>query len=244
MIARRCRRTSRSWRLADRRRQEQRDGDDDLAVAPLQRADHPHGDQRPQLRARASTAAPRTAETPVRQLAADRRRRHARPLGRHGLDASTTTTSSRNSSSRVWALRRNTAVSPARWSIRSRSRAATAITGLFDVFGTNSGLGSNNVPDDIAEENPNLADPASTTKYADVTTQIGGPIKENKLFFFASAQRFLLETDPSGPVTRRHEVSPRLNLKLTWQPNDQRQLHGTLPVRLRTTSSGARASRR
>ena len=100
------------------------------------------------------------------------------------------------------------------------------ITGLFDVLMTNSGLGSTNVPDDIAEENPNLADPASTTKFWDVTAQIGGPIKENKLFYFASAQRFLLETDPSGPVTRRNEVSPRLNLKLTWQPTNNDNFTG------------------
>ena len=79
--------------------------------------------------------------------------------------------------------------------------------------------------------NPTLADPAKTTKYADITTQFGGPIKQNKLFFFASAQRFLLETDPTGGVTRRHEVSPRLNFKLTWQPNAEQQLHGPRPVR-------------
>jgi hypothetical protein len=93
------------------------------------------------------------------------------------------------------------------------------LSGLFDFLGSNSSLASNNVSPDIAAKNPNLADPAKTKKYADLTTQIGGPIVENKLFFFASAQRFLLETDPSGPVTRRHEVSPRLNFKLTWQPD-------------------------
>jgi len=61
----------------------------------------------------------------------------------------------------------------------------------------------------VAAKNPTLKDPAKTTSYHDITTQFGGPLKQNKLFFFASAQRFLLETDPTGPVTRRHEVSPR-----------------------------------
>src|SRR5262249_23725656 len=61
----------------------------------------------------------------------------------------------------------------------------------------------------------------------DFTTQMGGPIKPDKLFFFVSAQRFQLDTDPSGPVTLRHEVSPRLNGKLTFQPsaNDNYTFH-------------------
>ena len=99
-------------------------------------------------------------------------------------------------------------------------------SGLFDFFGTNSSLGGNNVPAAVAAENPSLKDPAKTTNYADITTQFGGPIKQNKLFFFASAQRFLLSVDPTGPVTTRHEVSPRLNFKLTWQPNPSNNFTG------------------
>jgi hypothetical protein len=100
--------------------------------------------------------------------------------------------------------------------------------GLFDFFGTNSSLGGKNVPTSVASANPTLADPAKTKKYADITTQFGGPIKQNKLFFFVSAQRFLLETDPTGGVTERHEVSPRLNVKLTWQPNASNNITGHL----------------
>ncbi len=99
-------------------------------------------------------------------------------------------------------------------------------SGLFDYFATSSGLGSNNVPEDVAAKNPSLADPAVTKSYHDITTQFGGPLSQNKLFFFASAQRFLLETDPTGGVTRRHEVSPRLNFKLTWQPNASNNITG------------------
>ena len=99
-------------------------------------------------------------------------------------------------------------------------------SGLFDFFGSNKSLGYNNVPKDVKSKNPSLADPAVTTKYADFTTQLGGPIRQNKLFFFTSAQRFLLETDPTGGVTRRHEVSPRLNFKLTWQPNPTNNFTG------------------
>jgi carboxypeptidase family protein/TonB-dependent receptor-like protein len=99
-------------------------------------------------------------------------------------------------------------------------------SGLFDFFGSNKSLGSNNVPKSVAAQNPTLADPAITKKYADITTQFGGPIKQNKLFFFASAQRFLLSVDPTGGVTERHEVSPRLNFKLTWQPNPSNNFTG------------------
>jgi hypothetical protein len=99
-------------------------------------------------------------------------------------------------------------------------------SGLFDFFGTNSRLGGKNVPASVAEVNPSLADPAKVKHYADITTQLGGPIVQNKLFFFASAQRFLLETDPTGGVTKRHEVSPRLNFKLTWQPNPSNNITG------------------
>jgi hypothetical protein len=99
-------------------------------------------------------------------------------------------------------------------------------SGLFDFFGSSGGMGGNNVSDEIAGLNPTLADPAVTKKYADITTQFGGPMKQNKLFFFASAQRFLLETDPTGGVTKRHEVSPRLNFKLTWQPNANNNFTG------------------
>ena len=101
-------------------------------------------------------------------------------------------------------------------------------SGLFDYFGSGESLGSNNVPTDVAAKNPSLKDPAKTTNYHDITTQFGGPLKQNKLFFFASAQRFLLEQDPTGGITKRHEVSPRLNLKLTWQPNPNNNITGHL----------------
>lgn len=97
-------------------------------------------------------------------------------------------------------------------------------SGLFEVLGTNKSFASSNITDEIVDDNPALGQASKTTKYIDVTGQLGGPLKQNKLFFFGSAQRFLLEVDPSGPVTRRHEVSPRLNGKLTWQPNSANNL--------------------
>ena len=128
--------------------------DDDLAVAALQRADHPHRDQRDQLRAR------REQQLGLRR----RRRRRAtrcsstastraiRAAARRG--PSTTTTWSRNTSSRAWARRRNTAASPARWSTPSPSRAATGSAGCSTSSARNKSLGSNNVSSAIAAANP------------------------------------------------------------------------------------------
>ncbi|MGH9328940.1 MAG: carboxypeptidase regulatory-like domain-containing protein, partial [Vicinamibacterales bacterium] len=93
-------------------------------------------------------------------------------------------------------------------------------SGLFEVLGTNDSMASNNITDEIVQKNVTLKDPNKTTKYVDLTAQLGGPIKQNKAFFFVSAQRFLLETDPSGAVTKRHEVSPRLNFKVSFQPSN------------------------
>lgn len=102
--------------------------------------------------------------------------------------------------------------------------------GLFDLNYTNDGdlFSSNNITDEVKRANPALADPAKTTKLLDVTAQLSGPLVKDKLFFFASMQRYERETDPTGPVTRRHEVSPRVNTKLTWTPGPNDTVTGTL----------------
>jgi hypothetical protein len=101
-------------------------------------------------------------------------------------------------------------------------------SGLFEVLGTNSDLATSNISAETIEANPALREASKTTKYIDLTAQLGGPIKQNKAFFFVSAQRFLLEVDPSGPVTRRHEVSPRLNFKVSLQPTNNDTFTGHL----------------
>ncbi len=101
-------------------------------------------------------------------------------------------------------------------------------SGLFEVLGTGESLGSSNITDEIIQKNVTLKDPNKTTKYVDITAQLGGPIRQNKAFFFVSAQRFLLETDPSGAVTKRHEVSPRLNFKVSLQPSSSDTFTGHL----------------
>jgi hypothetical protein len=91
-------------------------------------------------------------------------------------------------------------------------------SGLFDVTYTNDSLGGDNISETVKKQNPTLADPAKTTELLDITTQLSGPLVKDKLFFFASAQRYHLQQNPSGPTTLRDEVSPRFNGKLTWQP--------------------------
>lgn len=103
-------------------------------------------------------------------------------------------------------------------------------SGLFDAVYSDTGLGSDNTTAQITSENPALADPAIVTKLFDFTTQLSGPIIRDKLFFFASAQRYKRTQDPSGPATIRDEVSPRLNLKLTYQPNPNDSFTGTFQV--------------
>jgi hypothetical protein len=99
--------------------------------------------------------------------------------------------------------------------------------GLFDVIYSNADLTSNNITDAVKTENPALKDPAVTNKLLDFTTQLSGPLIQDKLFFFASAQRYKLKQDPSGPRTIRDEVSPRLNLKLNYQPGPSDFFQGT-----------------
>ena len=93
------------------------------------------------------------------------------------------------------------------------------VAGLFDVIYTKSSFASKNVPAEFIVDNPNLAQSAKTDKLVDFTAQLSGPIVQDKLFFFASAQRYQKDEEPIGPRTRRNEASDRFNGKLTWQPS-------------------------
>jgi outer membrane receptor protein involved in Fe transport len=91
-----------------------------------------------------------------------------------------------------------------------------APAGLFDLVFKNDSLAGDNVDAETASLNPSLASPAVTTKYLDVTAQLSGPIKKDKLFFFGAVQRFYKTENPQGPRTFSKELSHRGNLKLDW----------------------------
>jgi hypothetical protein len=91
--------------------------------------------------------------------------------------------------------------------------------GLFDAIYTKSSFATKNVSDALIARNPNLAQAAKTKRLVDFTTQLSGPLVKDKLFFFASAQRYYKNDDPIGPVTLREEASDRFNGKLNWQPS-------------------------
>lgn len=91
-------------------------------------------------------------------------------------------------------------------------------SGLFSMRYTNDKLAGNNVTKDILAKNPALGASDITTKLVDYTVQMGGPIAKDKAFFFGSVQRYSAVYDPSGPLKKSTDVSPRFNFKLTLQP--------------------------
>ena len=90
-------------------------------------------------------------------------------------------------------------------------------SGLFEQRYTSKDLRGDNVSSAVKAVNPAIK-ATGVDKLNDYTVQLGGPIRLNKAFFFASIQRYSIEQDPDGPRTIRTEVSPRFNGKLTFQP--------------------------
>lgn len=89
---------------------------------------------------------------------------------------------------------------------------------LTDVKFTNDSLAANNTTPELISKNLLLGDPSRNNKLLDYTVQLGGPVKKDKIFFFASFQRYNIETHNSGTKALRKEVSPRFNVKFNFQP--------------------------
>jgi hypothetical protein len=90
-------------------------------------------------------------------------------------------------------------------------------SGLFEYRYTEKGLRGDNVSSAVKQVNPSIQ-ATGVDEMNDYTVQLGGPLRLNKAFYFASVQRYSIKQDPDGPRTIRTEVSPRFNLKLTFQP--------------------------
>jgi hypothetical protein len=95
-------------------------------------------------------------------------------------------------------------------------------SGLFEGRFTNKDLASKNITDEQLKANPALGNSDVLKKLTDYTVQLGGPIARDKAFWWASVQRYSVNSDPAGLRTVRTEVSPRYNGKLTFNltPND------------------------
>lgn len=91
------------------------------------------------------------------------------------------------------------------------------MAGLFEYRYSEKGLRGNNVSSAVSKVNPAIK-ATGVDELKDYTVQLGGPIRTNKAFYFASIQRYSIKQDPDGPRTIRTEVSPRFNGKLTLQP--------------------------
>jgi outer membrane receptor protein involved in Fe transport len=111
--------------------------------------------------------------------------------------------------------------------------------GLFETLYENDALTGSNVSDEVLEENPSLT-PGTTDYVTDTTIQVGGPIKRDKVWFFASFQYYRPQTAPSsypptppagyantgiGPEARL-EKSPRFLFKPTIKVGESDQLTG------------------
>jgi hypothetical protein len=114
--------------------------------------------------------------------------------------------------------------------------------GLFETRYQSSGMVSNNVSADVLSQNESLK-PGTTDYQTDTTIQIGGPIKQDKVWFFTSFQYYRPKTTPAGyPPTNpstgepwtpsmggpaaRLEKSPRFLFKPAWQITQNDKLTG------------------
>jgi hypothetical protein len=87
--------------------------------------------------------------------------------------------------------------------------------GLFETRYTNGSMATNNITSDQLKLNPALGQANKIQRLTDYTVQLGGPIKKDRAFWWASIQRYSFVQDPVGPRTKSTEVSPRYNGKVT-----------------------------
>jgi hypothetical protein len=109
-----------------------------------------------------------------------------------------------------------------------RRSGGNRLEGLFEARSTWEGLASDNVDAELLKQNPAIGDPAVTTGLLDLSAQLGGPIRKDKLFFFLSGQRAKLDTDPSGARTSADTLQYRFDARLTWQPTQRDHVTGGL----------------
>lgn len=99
--------------------------------------------------------------------------------------------------------------------------------GLLETFYQNDALtgdNSSSLPSDVRES----LTPPTEKLFSDTTTQIGGPLKRDKFWFFTSFQYLAEDTAPLGYLGTHTERDPRIFGKLTYKLNQNNTLQGFL----------------
>ena len=82
--------------------------------------------------------------------------------------------------------------------------------GLFEGRFTNESLAGKNVTSELLKENGGLGDSNVLKRLTDYTVQLGGPIRRDKAFWWASVQRLLLRAGPRRHAHEEHRGQPTL----------------------------------
>ncbi|MEO8275865.1 MAG: TonB-dependent receptor [Thermoanaerobaculia bacterium] len=92
------------------------------------------------------------------------------------------------------------------------------VNGLVDGYYTNNSLSDKFTGAEFEGLNPR------TESFIDTTAQIGGPLTQDKLWYFISGQYYKEENSDGGPI--RTEESPRAFGKLSFQANEHNNVEG------------------
>ena len=102
------------------------------------------------------------------------------------------------------------------------------LSGLFDVLYGPESLVSDNLTGTLVRRNPELEGRALPSDLFDVGAQLGGPIVEDELFFFAGVERRLTESTSALAAVPERVVTPKAFGKLTYVASPRDQFVGIL----------------
>ena len=192
----------------------------------------PHGDQRAQLRARHQQQLGLRRRRRRRQRAAHRRRRHARPERRHGVDLLQLQHHRGIQFQGLGATAEYGGFTGAVVNTITKS-GGNRFSGLFDVFAYQQrASAATTCRRDRRAKNPTLADPAKSTKFVGRHDPVRRADQAEQAVLSSRARSDSCSRRiRAARVTRRHEVSPRLERQDDVAALAQRQLHRPLSVR-------------
>ena len=177
-------------------------------------------DRPAQLRCPASTTAPPTAATPVRQRAADRRRGHARPVRRHGLDLLQLQHRPGSAGPGHRRTRRVRRLHGRRRSTPSPSRAATATRACSTSSTRTSSLAATTSATRSSGRTRRCRTRPRPTELLDFTAQLGGPHHQGQAVLLRERAALPPEAGPDRPphAARRGEPALQRQAHLAAEP--------------------------